>query len=360
MPTPGQSSSLLGAKPVQRPGQGRPQSLAQRPAQTVGQRPIQNPVQRPAQNPAHQSQTVTKTTTQKVVHRPGGHPLQVVETEEHVIKKTIWTRALTGLTGASKAVTHPGQAARRLIPGSSKSSKSSQDRNLSYYRKTFFFLDPQTQFDLYMAGMAPRMTEREVKKLRSAARQVRRTYKPVSLMYEAQAAPNGFRAPLRDLVAEAQAAKARAAASKKTKKPSASNPDALPTFPTPGTHVKIQVQQHPRPTATAPQPRPQQPQKPQHYPQRRQQRPPQHPPQHPPQQPPQPPQQQQQQQQQQRPQPMMTPQQRQQRAQALAQPEPPVRYARPPAVHAPRPVRQSQLVNSPSRVHPLHPAATGR
>ncbi|KAK4239392.1 hypothetical protein C8A03DRAFT_14214 [Achaetomium macrosporum] len=297
--------------------------------QRPGQSPVQSPARRPAQNPAKQSQTVTKTTTQKVVNRPGGHPVQVIETEEHVVRKTIWTRALSG---ASKAVTHPGQTAKRLIP---RSRKSNQDSNLSYYRKTFFLLDQQTQFDLYMAGMAPRMTEREVKKLRSSVRQVRRTYKPVPVLYEAQAAPNGFRAPLRDLVAEAQAARARAAAAKKIKQQSASNPDALPTFPTPGNHVKIQVQQPPKPTTTTYQPRPQRPQQPQQYPQRPQQH----------------------SSQQYRAQPLLTPQQRQQRARELAQPQPPVRYSRPLAVHAPQPVRQSQLVNPALRVHPLHPAA---
>ncbi|KAG7289168.1 hypothetical protein NEMBOFW57_005531 [Staphylotrichum longicolle] len=137
------------------------------------------------------------------------------ETEEHIVKKTVWTRVLTGgkravtSTNWKHHVTHPGQAVKRIIPHASKQGKDSSGFNLSYYRKSFFLLDKQTQFDLYIAGLAPKMTKREVDKLRSSVRQISRQYKTETVMYDAHISPSGYEAPLKDIVAEANAAKLR-------------------------------------------------------------------------------------------------------------------------------------------------------
>jgi hypothetical protein len=169
------------------------------------------------------------------------------ETEEHIVKKTVWTRVLTGATKAAKPTNwrHPVKTVKRLIPHAAKVGKDSSGFNLSYYRKTYFLLDKQTQFDLYMAGLAPKMTKREVDKLRSSVFHISRQYKPETVMYDAHISPSGYEAPIKDVVAEAKAAKLRAAAAAKKKK-QAANPDALPAFPTPANYTKIQVK--PRPT----------------------------------------------------------------------------------------------------------------
>ncbi len=197
-------------------------------------------------------------------------PSPILETEEHIVKKTVWTRVLTGGRKAVASsnwkhhVTHPGQAVKLMIPGhASKLGKDSSGFNLSYYRKSFFLLDMQTQFNLYYAGLAPKMTKREVEKLRSSVRQISRQYKPESVMYDAHVSPSGYEAPLKDVVAEANAAKRRAAAAAANKKKNqaaataTANPDALPSFPTPTNYSKVQVQ--PRPTQQQrPQPQPSQ------------------------------------------------------------------------------------------------------
>ena len=192
-----------------------------------------------------------------------------LETEEHIVKKTVWTRVLTGGKRAVASsnwkhhVTHPGQAVKLMIPGhASKLGKDSSGFNLSYYRKSFFLLDRQTQFNLFYAGLAPKMTKREIENLRSSVRQISRQYKPESVMYDAHVSPSGYEAPLKDVVAEANEFKLRAAAAAANKKKkqgaatATANPDSLPSFPTPANYSKIQVQ--PRPTQQQPRPRPQQ------------------------------------------------------------------------------------------------------
>lgn len=139
-----------------------------------------------------------------------------------------------------------GKAVKKLIPHAAKHGKDSSGFNLSYYRKSFFLLDKQTQYDLYMSGFAPKMTKREVSKLRASSRHghTSTTYKPETVMYDAHISPSGYEAPLKDLVAEAKAAKRRAVATAKKRKQAAAaaNGDALPAHPTPAAYTKIQVQ----------------------------------------------------------------------------------------------------------------------
>ncbi|KAK4119871.1 hypothetical protein N657DRAFT_693379 [Parathielavia appendiculata] len=162
----------------------------------------------------------------------------------HIVKKTVWARVLTGATKAAKPANwkHPGNAVKRLIPHAANVGKDSPGFNLSYYRKTFFILDKQTQFDLYMAGLAPKMTKREVDKLRSSGFGISRQYKRETVMYDVHISPSGYEAPLKDIVAEAKAAKLRAAAAAKKQ---AANPDALPAHPTPAKYTKLQAQTKP-------------------------------------------------------------------------------------------------------------------
>ncbi|KAK4149415.1 hypothetical protein C8A00DRAFT_46966 [Chaetomidium leptoderma] len=207
-------------------------------------RPAQRPLaaQRPAQTQARESRPA-----QKVATRPGGKPVQVIETKA---KKTVWGRVKNGASKAAKPSSwkNPGKAAKRLMP-SSTHAKDNYGLNTSYYRKTFFLLDKQAQFDLYMAGMAPKLTKLEANRLGSFGRPVTREYKRAPVLYVAQVSPSGYSAPLRNIVVEAKAAKVRAAAAAKKKKEAAAaaagNPDALPAFPTPAAYSKIQIQTRP-------------------------------------------------------------------------------------------------------------------
>ncbi|KAK4099566.1 hypothetical protein N658DRAFT_560293 [Parathielavia hyrcaniae] len=205
-------------------------------------RPAQQPVQRGS---TQQSRTATKNNPQRAVPGPGGERVQMTEPQEHPVKKTVWNRVLTGATKAAKPANwkHPGRAVKRFIPHAAKVGKDSSGFNLSYYRNTFFLLNNQMQFDLYMAGLAPKMTKREVDKLRASALRIRRKYKPETVMYDAHISPSGYEAPLKDVVAEAKAAKLRAVvAAQKKKQQQAASEDALPAFPTPASYTKIQVQ----------------------------------------------------------------------------------------------------------------------
>ncbi|KAK3896425.1 hypothetical protein C8A05DRAFT_40044, partial [Staphylotrichum tortipilum] len=218
------------------------------------------------------AQTSTTRTTRKVVMRPGGDPMQVTETEQHiVVKKTVWTRVLTGGKKAVAAsnwkyhITNPGQAVKRIIPHSAKEGKDSCGYNMSYYRKTFLLLNRQTQVNLYIGGLAPKMTENEVKTLRKSGLQFNRPkpYMPERVMYDAHVSPSGHRAAPRDLIADSKDAKRAAAAG---------NPDALPAFLTPAAATKIQAQeQHQAGRPTKLQPKVQQHPQPQRSPQQQQQ-----------------------------------------------------------------------------------------
>ncbi|KAL1836603.1 hypothetical protein VTJ49DRAFT_4892 [Mycothermus thermophilus] len=113
-----------------------------------------------------------------------------LETERHIIQKTVWTRVLTGTLQATKpeawkqgtkhVVQGTRQAVHRVIPHHARHGQDMYGLNLSYYRDTFFRLDLQTQFDMYMAGRAPKMTKREVDHLRAktAGFRIRQKYEP--------------------------------------------------------------------------------------------------------------------------------------------------------------------------------------
>jgi hypothetical protein len=167
------------------------------------------------------------------------------ETQEYSVKKTMWTKILA--TDWKYHVTHPHKAVKRLVANVNNVGQDTCGLNLSFYRAAFFNLNVQTQFDLYVAGMAPKMTRREVDRLRASVRQVRRTFKTVPVMYAAHVSPSGHHAPPRDLVAEAQAAKDRAAGKKTRKQQRPSHPDALPVFPTPNNITKVRIQAKPAP-----------------------------------------------------------------------------------------------------------------
>jgi hypothetical protein len=104
------------------------------------------------------------------------------------------------------------KAVKKLIPHAAKLGKNSSGFNLGYYREAYFALEEEKQYNLFMSGFAPKMTRREVHKLRSTFCDSvpTRTYKPQTVMYDAHISPAGYEAPLKDLVAEAAAAKRHA------------------------------------------------------------------------------------------------------------------------------------------------------
>ncbi|KAL2191452.1 hypothetical protein L209DRAFT_739503 [Thermothelomyces heterothallicus CBS 203.75] len=249
-------------------------------AAAKGKQPVRTPQHRPVQ----QSQTTTQAkTSSTVVTGFDGEPVQVIETEEHVTKKTVWTRILTGATNAAKpALKQTGKALKSAVPQPRKTDKDNLGSNLSYYRKTFFLLDKQTQFDLYMAGLAPRMTKLEAQRFDSQipTRRVCRRFKKVPVMYATQEPPKEQAASPRNLVKGAQDAKTHAAvansiSSNNTTKNSNKNhetrmdrkgkgkmtkvgassddPDALPAHPTPEAFNRIsyRVQIRSRPASSS-------------------------------------------------------------------------------------------------------------
>jgi hypothetical protein len=141
------------------------------------------------------------------------------------------------------------KAVKKLIPHAAKLGKNSSGFNLGYYREAYFALEEEKQYNLFMSGFAPKMTRREVHKLRSTFCDSvpTRTYKPQTVMYDAHISPAGYEAPLKDLVAEAAAAKRHAIemARQRRARKLAANGDALPAHPTPATYTKIQI--HARP-----------------------------------------------------------------------------------------------------------------
>jgi hypothetical protein len=204
---------------------------------------------------------------------------------------------------------HTGKAVKRMIPHMDRNG-----RNMSYYREVFWLQDPQTQFELYMAGAAPKMNMMEVRKvpLRDSIGDPRRffhRFKLSSVMYATHLSPRGTRVPPTDIVEEAEDAKedakkqadekkaeaaakleakkrkkmkkkesenATAATTGKTKakaKVNASanatantnaNPDALPFFATPDSYITMQkVRVRPRPVTTTARPQQHQEQQPQ-------------------------------------------------------------------------------------------------
>ena len=188
-----------------------------------------------------------------------------------MVKRTIWARALTGASNAAKPSTWK-RSAKKAIPHASKQGKDSSGFNLSYYRKTFFMLEKQVQFDLYMNGLAPKMTRLEVNMLKASRRPAVRVFRAHAVMYDTHISPSGYAAPPRDIVAEAKKAKIRAVEAAEARKKKLANStsaapgDALPIHPTPAHYAKIQVQQQ-RPAKA----RPQQQQQQQHQQQQRQQ-----------------------------------------------------------------------------------------
>ena len=213
-------------------------------------------------------------------HDPSS-PANNPETKEYFVKKTVWTRVLTGgrKAVAASGWNYPSESFDRFIPHAAKVGKDSSGFNMSYYRKSFFLLDKQTQYDLYRSGLAPKMTRVEVEMLRASGRKWTYDYEDESVMYDAHISPSGYEAPMKDLVADAKEAKAAAlaAAANKKKKPQQqqqaanpnaianqkkktsqkkpapnpnnNHPDALPSFPTAAnyTTTKIQIQQRPPP-----------------------------------------------------------------------------------------------------------------
>ncbi|AEO56535.1 hypothetical protein MYCTH_2125509 [Thermothelomyces thermophilus ATCC 42464] len=245
-------------------------------AAAKGKQPVRTPQHRPVQ----QSQTTTQAkTSSTVVTGFDGEPAQVIETEEHVTKKTVWTRILTGATNAAKpALKQTGKALKSAVPQPRMTGKDDLGSNLSYYRKTFFLLDQQTRFDLYMAGLAPRMTKSEARRFDSQipTRRVCRRFKKVPVMYATQEPPNEQAASPRNLAKGAKDAKAHAAVASssssntknsnknhktrvdrkgkgKTVGASSDDPDALPAHPTPAAFNRIsyRVQIRSRPASSS-------------------------------------------------------------------------------------------------------------
>jgi hypothetical protein len=204
---------------------------------------------------------------------------------------------------------HTGKAVKRMIPHMDR-----HGRNMSYYREVFWLQDPQTQFELYMSGAAPKMNMMDVRKvpLRDSKGDPRRffnRFKMRSVMYATHLSPRGTRVPPTDIVEEAEdakedakkqadekkaeaAAKLEAKKRKKMKKKESekataaitgktkakanvnasanatantnANPDALPFFATPDSYITMQkVRVRPRPVTTTARPQQRQEQQPQ-------------------------------------------------------------------------------------------------
>ncbi|KAL2166654.1 hypothetical protein VTG60DRAFT_2350 [Thermothelomyces hinnuleus] len=180
------------------------------------------------------------------------------------------------------------KALKSAVPQPLKTGKDSLGFNLSYYRMTFFLLDQQTRFDLYMAGLAPRMTKLEARSFDSQipTRRVCRRFKKVPVMYATQEPPKEQAASSRNPDKEAKDAKAHAFAAssinsnnnnnnnnntknnnknhktrvdrkgkgKMTKVDASSDdPDALPAHPTPAAFNRIsyRVQIRSRPASSS-------------------------------------------------------------------------------------------------------------
>ncbi|KAH6626531.1 hypothetical protein B0J18DRAFT_489389 [Chaetomium sp. MPI-SDFR-AT-0129] len=169
-----------------------------------------------------QAETSTTRTTRRVVAGQNGQPMEVLETEQRTTKRTMWTRVFSGGDKtATKKPSQPGKykfwqrtGNKNTNTHASKTGTNSAGFNLRYYRERFAELPRQTQFDLYMAGMAPLMTYLEHRrfKSRNAGMRVLKAYRPVPVMYAAQEAPSGFAAPPKNLRLEAKIAKERDAA----------------------------------------------------------------------------------------------------------------------------------------------------
>lgn len=156
------------------------------------------------------------------------------------------------------------------IPQGDKRRAALYGENLSFYRAAFFRQGRQTQYDLYAAGMAPKLTRSEARRLRAWASAAstsasnpgvrrrgarHRYYRPVRTMYAAQRAPNGFKAPPADPVARARARRTRAGRDQPARRrplrggggsgsggggrfSDGPDDDALPAHPTPNSYVR--------------------------------------------------------------------------------------------------------------------------
>ncbi|KAL2152156.1 hypothetical protein VTH82DRAFT_5340 [Thermothelomyces myriococcoides] len=132
---------------------------------------------------------------------------------ENVTKKSLWARFLTWATHSKKPSAKPtGKPLFR--PSFRRPLKAGKDNKLgnnwTYYRKTFLLLDKQTQFDLYVAGLAPKMRKSEAKKFKSQirTRRVCRRFKKVPVVYAVEEPPFkqavSSRKPVKKAAKEAQ------------------------------------------------------------------------------------------------------------------------------------------------------------
>ncbi|KAK4176274.1 hypothetical protein QBC36DRAFT_329684 [Triangularia setosa] len=179
--------------------------------------------------------TTKKTKTTK---QPQQQPTQQVAIQnEQVIgvlirRSSTWQKVKTQTTKAVKVVTPK----RTTIPSSSSGReqlrRAGGGENQAFYRASYLALNPQRQWDLYIAGLAPRgvPAPRGPPPLQKGI--TPRQYKTVNVMYLTKPSPTGIQAGTITYLPDAF----ELAAEKKKKQ---GNPDALPTFPTPGQGVKI-------------------------------------------------------------------------------------------------------------------------
>ncbi|KAK0667030.1 hypothetical protein QBC41DRAFT_142686 [Cercophora samala] len=160
-------------------------------------------------------------------------PQQVAIQDGQVIgvlirRTSTWKRLKTQTTKAVKVVTP-----KRTAPPSGREHlrRPNTGENQSFYRSSYLALNPQRQWDLYIAGLAPQGVPAPRGPPPPQKGITPRQFKTVNVMYLTKPSPTGVQAGTITYLPDAfEVAKG---------KKKAANPDALPVFPTPGQGVKI-------------------------------------------------------------------------------------------------------------------------
>ncbi|KAK3995119.1 hypothetical protein QBC44DRAFT_390376 [Cladorrhinum sp. PSN332] len=150
------------------------------------------------------------------------------------VRRTTWEKIVTT---TSKATHKTAKAVKTVTPslirpgGKSATKALGVGQNQAFYRASYQSLGPQQKWDLYIAGLAPQGVPAPSKPA-PHPKTPPRQYKPVKVMYLTKPSPTGFQAGQITVLPTA----AQVSAAQKKKQP---NPDALPSFPTPGQGVKL-------------------------------------------------------------------------------------------------------------------------
>ncbi|CAP73267.1 uncharacterized protein PODANS_2_6655 [Podospora anserina S mat+] len=157
--------------------------------------------------------------------KPPTNPSQGV-----LIRRTsTWKKLKTTTTKAVKVVT-PNKRTAAPPPGREYLRRAKPTgENQSFYRSSYLALNPQRQWDLYIAGLAPQGVPAPRGPPPPQKGVTPRQFKTVNVMYLTKPSPSGVQAGTISYLPDAfEVAKGK---KKIVKNP---NPDALPAFPTPG------------------------------------------------------------------------------------------------------------------------------